>query len=441
MWIGIDDTDSPRGGCTTHVFTEVVRTAQALGFDLLGDPRLVRLNPNVPWKTRGNAALSGRFGHGKGRPLSIGRGPGGEPIRRYTQGSELDPDERQTLLDEAWSTVVRTARVGEPGTEPALVATGEPLPASLYWRAVRGVVSVSLVQRILRRVHATARWIGEPRGVVGAAASIAWPAESATYELLAYRPADREGVPRKVSVESMRRAERAEPRLFLTYDARTRRLLAVPHTPCPILFGLRSRTRRPLLRARWIVRSEPVDRWLIYRTNQGTGDHLVDRPICRVPPLTSVRSTGLVSTPPQARPGGHVVFTVRDRHGHIRPVIAFEPTKTLPRVAQRLAPGDRVRLWGSRGTTDLLRLEGIEILAVAPRYGPARAPPCPVCGRRTQSAGRGRGYRCRRDGTRLPPEAAERVLVPPGIEVGVYHPTPSARRHLAPLEPTGPIGR
>ena len=73
MWIGVDDTDGPNGGCTTHVLTELIRVAADRGFDVLGEPRLVRLNPNVPWKTRGNAALSVRVGRGVGPRARVGR--------------------------------------------------------------------------------------------------------------------------------------------------------------------------------------------------------------------------------------------------------------------------------------------------------------------------------------------------------------------------------
>ena len=55
LHIGIDDTDSVKGGCTTWLATEII--AELPEFDLIGPPRLVRLNPNVPWKTRGNGAV------------------------------------------------------------------------------------------------------------------------------------------------------------------------------------------------------------------------------------------------------------------------------------------------------------------------------------------------------------------------------------------------
>src|SRR2546421_10712520 len=69
LWIGVDDTDSLQGMCTTFLATEIVRDLTQ-DLDLIGYPRLVRLNPNIPWKTRGNGAVCIRVGNGRG-PTSI----------------------------------------------------------------------------------------------------------------------------------------------------------------------------------------------------------------------------------------------------------------------------------------------------------------------------------------------------------------------------------
>ena len=70
LHIGLDDTDSVKGGCTTWLATEIIKDLSE--FDLIGNPRLVRLNPNVPWKTRGNGAVSLIFGKGTGSKKIIG---------------------------------------------------------------------------------------------------------------------------------------------------------------------------------------------------------------------------------------------------------------------------------------------------------------------------------------------------------------------------------
>ncbi|MGA9388178.1 MAG: tRNA(Ile2) 2-agmatinylcytidine synthetase, partial [Candidatus Bathyarchaeia archaeon] len=57
MHVGLDDTDSVRRGCTTYVAALLVEKLEGLGASLFDYPNLIRLNPNVPWKTRGNGAL------------------------------------------------------------------------------------------------------------------------------------------------------------------------------------------------------------------------------------------------------------------------------------------------------------------------------------------------------------------------------------------------
>jgi len=61
MHIGIDDTDSTRNGCTTYIAALLVEKIEKLKARLIDYPNLIRLNPNVPWKTRGNGALCLRF--------------------------------------------------------------------------------------------------------------------------------------------------------------------------------------------------------------------------------------------------------------------------------------------------------------------------------------------------------------------------------------------
>ena len=70
MYVAVDDTDSVKGNCTTFLATEIIKELSDL--DLIGNPRLVRLNPAVPWKTRGNGSLVMRFGKGIGGRRRIG---------------------------------------------------------------------------------------------------------------------------------------------------------------------------------------------------------------------------------------------------------------------------------------------------------------------------------------------------------------------------------
>ncbi|MGP8158220.1 MAG: DUF1743 domain-containing protein [Thermoplasmata archaeon] len=434
IWVGIDDTDSPKGGCTTWVLTELLALARDEGVDLIGEPRLVRLNPNIPWKTRGNAALAARFGRGHGRRRRLGEVEG-HPIWGFSKGRPLAASQEKRFLEQAWERVLAGSRRGEPRTDPALVAVRHRLPARLYYRAVREIVPIEETREYLESVGAVVHAEGDGRGLVGASAAIAWPGRRVTWELIAYRPVEREGARRRVDAGSVRAAARRHPELFLCHDPRTRRLLVTPHTPCPILFGLRGTRPSTPLRARVDVLSEPVDRWVLYRTNQATGDHLVSRLAREVSPYGSGRVSGRVVDSPHTLRGGHVRVRIVDREGTALEVIAFEPTKTLPRIVRHLVPGDRVEVWGSRGDGPVLKMEGLRVVSLVPRWTVGSPPPCPDCHRPTRSLGAVRGFRCPRCRRRFPPEAARRTRLRAPIRPGEYHPTPSARRHLAPLGP------
>ena len=57
MYIGFDDTDSPKGMCTTYLAYKMVNVLKKEKVAFLDFPNLIRFNPNIPWKTRGNGAV------------------------------------------------------------------------------------------------------------------------------------------------------------------------------------------------------------------------------------------------------------------------------------------------------------------------------------------------------------------------------------------------
>jgi tRNA(Ile2)-agmatinylcytidine synthase len=410
-----------------------VRSARSLGLDLIGEPRLVRLNPNVPTKTRGNAALVARFGHGRGAPETVGLFSDG-PVECYRRGRETTGDERHRLLEELWSRVQATS-ASDPGTDPALVLLRRRPPAELYWAAVRRLVTLEEVHHWLAGTGAEIRSGGSGNGLIGAAAALAWPARRATWEAIAYRRPDRWGTDRTLDGRSLRATMARHPRLFLCTDRRSGRILVAPHTSCPILFGLRATDPETAVAALREIRSEPIDRWMLFRTNQGTGDH-VRRP-WPLPPVAFTAGTvrGRLAEPPTRGPGGHVFLALEVAGGARVRCAVFEPTKTLPAVARALVPGDRVRLWGGSHGDPVFRVEGIDLLGLAPRVVPEGNPRCPDCRTRLGSLGAGRGFRCPRCRRRAPPEARRTRRQVAEYPVGRYHPTPGARRHLAPLGP------
>ena len=58
LYVGMDDTDSVSGMCTTYICSVILDRLKDCGFKVDGPPRLIRLNPFAPHKTRGNGAVS-----------------------------------------------------------------------------------------------------------------------------------------------------------------------------------------------------------------------------------------------------------------------------------------------------------------------------------------------------------------------------------------------
>src|SRR3989442_2198360 len=357
---------------TTFLATEIVRDLTT-DFDLIGYPRLVRLNPNIPWKTRGNGAICVCVGRGRGNAVVAGSIEGCS-VRVYPQsGAGPEPDdvvERISALIERWSDLEAD------GTDPGLVALRKkPLPG-LYWRALWSIVPRS---ECLHEIRGLGRWREwkTGRGVIGASAACSWRPHDRTWEVLAYREASRWGTARAVDPTSVRRMDRRYPSTFNNYDYDSDRVVISPRTPCPVLLGVRGDSPTDLEKAVKILRSERPSRWLLFLTNQGTDDHVLRGPT--PVPGTAGRFVGRVTAPARTLPGGHVVFRLGSRE-----VTAYEPSKKFREAVRALAPGDRLSAVGCvRGEPRTINLEKFRVLTLTRVQAKIANPLCDRCGIRS----------------------------------------------------------
>lgn len=421
--VAFDDTDSPDGMCTTYLATLVLE--ELAEYDLIGPPRLVRLNPNIPWKTRGNAAVCLPLGRGRGECHPCGELKHG-PVGFYGRGDAADP---RDLFRRTARVLESVAEFECDKTNPGLVVSGTRPTASLYWRAVREVVPMRDVEAALRGAGAIWKRYKNGRGIIGASAAMAWRPRDRTWEVISYRSPEMFGTDRAVDPRSVIRMDKATSWTFNNYDYDNGHVAIAPGSPCPILFGIRGDSPEELLKARKMIKGERPDKWLLFLTNQATEDHIVGKRIRSLSPGDSVKVRAKVAGAPRTVQGGHVVVPVSD--GADIDAMFYEPSRGFRDVARGLVPGDVVTVYGSvRRSPRSLNVEKLHIGRLALHEVKAHNPLCAGCGKRMGSVGRGQGYRCKRCGGKAPPSAAEKVTVPRTVEVGWYEPPVSARRHL-----------
>ncbi|HUI00626.1 MAG TPA: DUF1743 domain-containing protein [Nitrososphaerales archaeon] len=360
--LGIDDTDSRFGHCTTHLGYLVVSELSRLGCRIPAYPRLVRLNPNVPFKTRGNAAVCVEF-----EP-----GPSCSGDRAF--------EAAQRLL-EAEADVAN-------GANPALVMVSKDSDLSyfrhLYLRALSGVVNYRRVIADLSEMRVRLTLLGNGMGAVGAAASLGfWPSsDDHTYELISYRRPERCGIPRGVVPQTVKEMEAATfPHTFNSYDHESGRVLVAPTGPDPVLAGLRGDSPHAVLGALSLVDvGEDALGHMVYATNQCTDAHLASELSL---PLKAY-SAGWLE--------GRVVSTKTLRGSHLRIALGvggsevgcmvYEPSGDLRRMARLLMPGDAVRVSGGvrRGSSKnpaTLNVERIHVLRASSKVHPGVYLPSP----------------------------------------------------------------
>ncbi|MEM3012173.1 MAG: tRNA(Ile)(2)-agmatinylcytidine synthase [Candidatus Hadarchaeales archaeon] len=414
LHVGIDDTDSKRGMCTTYVGAVAVHSLREEGVEVKGFPKLIRLNPMWPYKTRGNCAVS------------------------FTV--EVPSSRVQAVKERVLQTVSSLAEMEVETTNPGVVFyASEKIPEELKAyakRVVQEVVELEEAEALARKLGAEVHKFKLGRGIIGALAAIGHTLEKdRTYELIAYRSREYWGKPRRIDPASVLLMDRLTyPHTFDNLDHGTGEIRITPHTPCPVLYGIRGESPEAVLRAHELVKAmEPLELVMIYQTNQGTDEHLRESRVSEVRPYTSVILEGRVVSTPRTIPGGHVVFTLDDGTGAID-CAAYEPTRGFREVVRGLREGDRVRVFGGvreePGIPRTINLEKLSILELAPLFR-KRNPRCPKCGKSLKSEGRNKGYSCKKCGLRFPKAKPELVREKRKVERGSFEVPPRCRRHLA----------
>ena len=427
LHIGIDDTDSLDGGCTTWLITEII--AELSDFDLVAPPRLVRLNPNVPWKTRGNGSLALVFGEGIDSKQVIGEIEN-RKIYTYSNYKEKLFD-KKAILERISKIVVKNSK---SDSQPGIVISDTYLPEGLYWQGVRGIVSEEDLEPIL--YNCLTFGLRGSRGLFGAACALAWSGYHSnardlnfTWELIGYRDKNLWGTLRNISLEAVSLVSKLNG-VFSCSDP-DGKVAMVPNSPCPVLWGFRGTNEQILIDNFQKLGPEKPVRWILYQTNQATDDHFCFSDTLEIADGTSIWIDVKISSKVEIIKGGHRFVQVKDFEGNEARCAAFEPSKNLRSIVDRLEIGDEITVCGSVND-NTINIEKLRIISLVPRYS---KPPNPICscGKRTHSSGKNSKYRCNSCGKKY--ERPSPINELPNLELGWFEPPASSRRHLTkPIE-------
>lgn len=411
--IGMDDIDSPRGGCTTHFASLLVEKLTERKVSWIDYPNLIRLNPNVPFRTRGNGAVALRF-----------------------KVSEIDSRE---LLDLIMTQVWNYVQGDYPNTNPGVVLVTGSIPeqvVELSRRAMWRALPIELAERLLEKLEVPHIAFGNSRGLIGALSAIGNQLiNDHTYEFIAYRSIEEGHGKRGVDPSSVLEMDKQfGDVLFSNIDPDDGRILIEPHGPDPVIYGIRGEKPDILIEASKLVSSkQSIDRWMLFRTNQGTAQHLENSVrVSNLRPYMAARVEGLVDSTPKAIEGGHVLFSLRDYTGPVS-CAAYEPTGKFRDIVLMLREGDKISVGAgvrpaSRTHSMTLNIE--ELIVLELNLVELKNPKCQMCGKRMKSAGVEKGFKCSKCGfkdskAKKVSERIERILRP-----GIFLPSYSAQRHL-----------
>lgn len=404
----------------------MIKRLSEKGYNLTGFPRLVRLNPNIPWKTRGNGAICFKIGKGKGKKIKIGDFKG-EDIFYYNDFSEVkDTREIAKVVED---TINEFSWFEDDDTNSGFVLLKKQPNPELYNKAVKEIVSIDEIKSFLKGKKAVFKGYKNCRGLIGATCSIAWnPAKDKTFELIAYRKKDKWGSKRFVDDNSVKKMDECILSTFDNFDYSNNHNRLVPSSPCPVLFGIRGDNADDLVDAKKIVKSEEIDSWIIFESNQGTDEHLQRKKIANVKSFESVITEGMVCKEPETIQGGHVIFKIKDETGEID-CAAYEPTKEFRYIIRELTSGDILVVYGGVREKPLtINLEKIFVKNLKEKCVKVENPVCPKCGKHMKSKGKGQGFKCVRCKTKSNEtliEKKERM-----IHSGFYEVPVCARRHI-----------
>ena len=408
LHIGIDDTDSAKGMCTTFLAYKIISRLKKENVDFLDFPNLVRFNPNIPWKTRGNGAVGFKI-------------------------STSHPKKIKNLVKK----FVKQYSDVKNGANPGLVfCQDENIPddfSKLSSDAMWKLINRNSAKKILVKHNLDFFYLGNGQGLVGATSVIGYNFEDQTYELLSYRKPSHFGKKRSLDKSKVKQMqEKTYPNTFNSFDSKKNKILLMPHGPDPVFYGVRGENSKTLISASKMIQpKEKLAGHLIFKTNQGTGDHLKNEiDVNNFLPYTSGTLQGIVDSKPIVTKGGHVFFSIVSKSIKIHCAV-YKPTR-ITDIANELIVGDIIKVGGGirKATKTLPRILNLEFIKILKLEKKSKLvnPFCQKCKKHMKSKGKNQGFQCVH--CKNTSSHKIRQFIPRSLKKQLYIPDVSAHRHL-----------
>ena len=406
--IGIDDTDSPKGMCTTFLAYKIVKFLEKNKVQFVDYPSLIRFNPNIPWKTRGNGAVR----------LSI-----------KTNNPKKIKNKITKFVDDYSET--------KNGANPGLVFYENEIVTPSFHKfselALWKLISREKAKQFILENKIDSFYLGNGQGLVGAIGAIGYKFSDHTFELLSYRKKSQFGKKRIIAKDSVKNMQSVTfPETFNSYDIESDRALITPHGPDPVFYGIRGENAESVVTASKIVKAnEKLDGYMVFKSNQGTSDHLKNElDVNDLRPYTSGFLVGQVCSNPIMMQGGHVFFSIRVKDKKIKCGI-YKPTK-ITTIAHNLILNDKIRIGGgirkaSKNHERIVNVEFLDVMELAKDIRVSN-PSCKKCSKKMKSKGSKQGFECTKCGNRSYVKSTSEI--PRKIQCKLYLPVMSAHRHL-----------
>jgi tRNA(Ile2)-agmatinylcytidine synthase len=429
MWLGLDDTDSKSEGCTTYVAFEIVSRFSKI---IHSFPRLVRLNPNLKYKTRGNGGLSMKISY-VDSPSSHRIGNyHGNPVYVNSTNNECDIKKefelhKEHLISEFEGIVREFSVKDDLNTNPGIVLSRDGFDEEIYRNALNREIKISDIKKLLECRSDAYRFMGNGRGLIGSVASISWKPKRHTYELLNYKYPHASHVDDTVKHAIAEIAE-SFTSTFNNLEMEENKVCLFPVERTPVVYGIRGTSYEDLKTIQDEISSkfpEFSKNYMIFQSNQGTDDHILKlNPSEDLKELSSYELEGVVVGNPIRLRGGHLHATIKIPERTVD-IIAFEPSKSFRDKVETLRRGDFIRVYGSYSAGSI-KIEKLELIFPANIFE-RTSPRCDLCNGKTLNVGSLK-YKCATCGNVQDPLY---IHINREIEEYKIEPPVYSRRHLS----------